>query len=343
MKTLSFSLIIIIGLLTTGCQPSFDNHTIIEYLDSTQSMEESNALLEQSSRRLVWDIAEMARENLELKPLEDKAKAFLEIGKTLDTYIEQLKDSLLGPTNHLFLKDKVSVSQQISMSQLQLAKDKAIVEALFFSNLFNGTSQLPQATILDSTIQHVQHSYLDLLESCWERGGLPNTVFTQARQKDSMVHYLTQDLHFHGAQEAQNWDTFFFKNQPMAAALLTLTTIQNSIKFFEYTIVRFLKQQTTYGALVYDKFELVAQSTSPNPRLGEHYEAQISLVTYASKASMQVVIDNDTIPAIDGSVYYNIPTSKVGWHRYSVHFILTNPLTNEKETWNRNFAFEVIP
>jgi hypothetical protein len=358
MKTLLPYLCLLLSFI--GCQKSYSDDVILGYLDLNQALEESNSLILNTNKTLLGDIKATSRTKIQYKPLLEKAQAFFEAGQVLDEWITDLKDNLIKKTGGYYTKKEALEAQQPLLEKtLKGANNNDIVEAFLLSIEFKDKPHTPQANVLDEKIQTLQENYATLLKSCWlkvpnslpgENGGIQNTIFLDKSKEDSIFTLLNNALvrrsskdYNSSANNALTWAQFHFQNQPLAAVLLSLTSIQNNIKTSENSFLSFLATQTTYGDLVYDKFFIYAQTAKPNIQLGDTYEAEIGLGTYASKAQMEVVIEGDTLNTVDGIVHYNTRPRKIGEHRYTAQVIITNPLTGATETFKREFSFEVIP
>jgi hypothetical protein len=351
MKTLLPYLFLLFSLIGTSCQKSYSDDVILGYLDLNQALEESNSLILNANKNLLWDIESTSKTKIQYKPLLEKSQAFFEAGQALDEWITELKNNLIKETGGYYTKKEALEAQQPLLEKtLKGGKNSNLVEAFLLSTEFKDKAHTPQANVLDEKIQTLQENYATLLKSCWENGGIQNSIFIDKSKKDSIFTLLNNALVLHSSKDYNSsvnntltWAQFHFQNQPLAAVLLSLTSIQNNIKTSENAFLNLLAKQTTYGDLVYDKFLIYAQTSKPNIQLGDTYESEIGLSTYASKAQMKVIIEGDTLSAVEGIVPYNTRPRKIGRHNYTAQVIITNPLTGEKETFKREFSFEVIP
>ena len=360
MKTLLPYLFLGFCLIGSSCKKSYSDDIILGYLDLNQALEESNHLILNANKNLLGDIEEASKTKIQYKPLFKKSQDFFEAGQALDEWITELKETLIKETGGYYTKrEAIEAQQPLLEKTLKGANNNDIVEAFLLNTEFKDKAHTPQANALDEKIQTLQKDYATLLKSCWqnvpnslagENGGIPNTIFIDQSKKDSIFTLLNNALvlrsskdYNSSANNALTWAQFHFQNQPLAAVLLSLTSIQNNIKTSENAFLSFFETQITYGDLVYDKFLIYAQSPKPNIQLGETYEAEIGLGTYASKAQLKVIIEGDTLSAVGGIVHYNTRPRKIGEHRYTAQVIITNPLTGAKETFKRDFYFKVIP
>ena len=351
MKTLLLYLFLLLSLIGIGCQKSYSDDVILGYLDLNQSLKESNHLISNANKALLWDIEAASQTKIQYEPLLEKSQAFFEAGQALDQWITELKNNLIKETGGYYTKREALEAQQPLLEKtLKGAKNSALVEAFLLSTEFKDKAHTPQANLLDEKIQTLQENYATLLNSCWENGGIQNTIFIDQTKKDSIFTHLNNNLVLRSSKDYNlsvnnplTWAQFHFQNQPLAAVLLSLTSIQNNIKTSEHAVLSLLAKQTSYGDLVYDKFLIYAQTAKPNIQLGDTYKSEIGLGTYASKAQMKVIIEGDTLNSVGGIVHYSTRPRKIGRHKYTAQVIITNPLTGEKETFKREFSFEVIP
>lgn len=351
MKNILLHLVLLLILIITGCQKNVSENTILEYLDLNQSLEESNDLISNSNKRLLWEIKSTSREKIQYQALLEKSQAFFEAGKTLDEWIEQLKHKLIQKTGGYYTKKEAREAEQPLLEKtLKGAKNVDLVEAFMLNTELKDKTKTAQAEVLDQKIQALYENYLNLLHSCWENGGIQNTIFIDQSKQDSIFEYLNTNLVLRSSKDynstinhAPTWAAFHFQNQPLAAVLLSLTCIQNNIKTSENAFLSLLAEQTSYGDLVYDKFLIFSQPSKYSIQLGKTYQSEIALGTYASKAQMEMVINGDTLNSVDGIAHYSTRPKKLGRQSYTVQATITNPLTRAQEVFKRDFYFEVIP
>lgn len=338
-------LCLLLLFIGTSCQKNYSEDTLLGYLNLNQSLEKSNDLIFESNKNLLWEIEATSRQEVQYQTLFQKASAFSEAGIDLYQWIDKIKNHLIRQTGGYYKKEEAIEQQQpLLENSPKRANNTELIEAFFL-----GEKSMYKDS-LDQKIQILYENYSSLLKSCWEKGGIPYTIFIDKSKQDSIFDYLNNHLALRSSKDydasishAPTWAAFHFQNQPLAAILLSLTCIQNNIRTSENAFLSFLAKQTSYGELVYDKFLIYAYSYKPNIQLGDTYEAEIGLDGYASKALMEVIIDGDTLNAVDGIVHYNTRPKKVGEQNYTAKAILTNPLTGEQEIFKQEFGFKVIP
>lgn len=341
-----FFLIIII---VSSCQNHYSDTDTLELIDLEKSLRTSNKLIARTNENLVQKLELDCKTKIIYRPLLEKAKDFLAASEGLDRLIGQLKKSLFSKTGGSYPNPETITDSQILIEKtLKKGQNTTIVEELFLSNNFQGIAQEPQAKVLDKAIQALENRWVQLLESCWENGGIPSSIFIKQAKKDSVLSYLQQHLILPSSKNytlktPKTWTEFNFKDQNFAATILNLTSIQNEVKLFESVIVNFLTKQTSYGDLVFDKFTIFTQSPNGNIRLGETYSTEISLGIYVSKIIMDIAIDGNILQTVDGIAQYSVRPNKLGPQKYRPLFTLTNPLTGEKETFRKEFHFDVLP
>jgi hypothetical protein len=351
MKNTLFYIFVLLILISTSCQKNYSDDSILEYLHLNQGLEESNDFISNSNENILWDILATSREKIHYKPLQEKSQAFFEANKALDEWIEELKKSLIKETGGYYTKKEAREAEEpLLENKLKGAKNTKQVEAFMLSTEFKDKPRIAQADSLDQKIQALYDKHLKLLHSCWENGGIQNTIFTDQTKKDSIFEYLKNNLVLRSSKDYKSnannpltWAEFHFQNQPLAAVLLSLTCIQNNIRTSENTFLRLLAEQTSYGDLVYDKFLVFTQRVKSSIQLGETYRSEIALGTYASNAQIEITINGDTLNSVDGIVHYSTRSKKIGRQNYTVRVTVTNPLTAEQEVFSRDFHFEVIP
>lgn len=340
-----FYLSLLLLFIGMSCQKNYSEDTLLGYLSSNQSLEKSNDLIFKASKKLLWEIEATSKTKVHYQALFQKASAFSDAGIDLYQWIDKIKQHLIRETGGYYKKEEAIEKQQPFLENSPKgANNTELIEAFFLGE------KSKYEDSLDQKIQVLIENYSTLLKSCWKKGGIPYTIFIDKSKQDSIFDYLNNHLTFRSSKNydasishVPTWAAFHFQNQPLAAVLLSLTCIQNNIRTSENAFLNFLAKQTSYGDLVYDNFLIYAYSHKPNLQLGETYEAEIGLGSYASKVLMEVIIDGDTLSAVDGIVQYSTRPKKVGQQKYTAKVILTNPLTREQEVFRREFGFKVIP
>jgi hypothetical protein len=286
----------------------------------------------------------------------DKAYEVKRASTDLNLFIHTLRDTLMIDIGGYYQKEEEAITlKKTFLKQLPKGvRNIALVEQFLFSpNSSNSDRAVPLSNviILEQKIQALYNQYIQIIESCWDDGGLKGTIFSNLKNKEESIQSIKKNLSLPTIKEYQlkaynnnqTWADFNFKDKPLAAVLPILSQIQNDVRVSEYALVSFLNAQFSGCNLYYETFDVFAQSSKPSIRLGETYEAEIALGTYASEATFEVMVNGDTLNQVEGKAIYRVRPNKAGEQHYNATISYTNPETREITTFIRSFYFEVIP
>ena len=147
-------------------------------------------------------------------------------------------------------------------------------------------------------------------------------------------------------KKKKSWSEMNFNHMPLQAALPILRKFQNDVKNSEATVLNYLATQVgTTTDVVLDKFTVVSAAKKSYVIKGENYEADIFLSAFAgadSKTGISISVDGRNLPVdAEGVAKYNVPAGGVGIRKYNATINVTNPVTNETNTYKKEFEYEV--
>lgn len=354
MKTSFFYFSLFLSCFAISCQEQYSDAIIVEYLELDKSLKHSAALIDQVNIALISKLAEDAQTRTQLQPLIDKAKEIRHASMDLNNFIAQLRETLIVKTGGYYEKEEATAMDKAFLEHCPKGtRNIAIVEQVLFSNNAGKSDSaltISKVEILEQKRQALYRQHLQMIAACWDNGGLMGTIFADIRKKEETVKRLKKELSLYFSTNYkveeynnQTWVDFNFKNKPLAAVLPILRQIQNDVQISEHALISFLSSQFSGGGLQYDTFDVFAQSSKPSIRLGETYEAEIALGTYASKAIFKIIVNGDTLNQINGKATYRVRPDKAGEQYYNATFIVPNPLTGKNDVFRKDFYFEVIP
>lgn len=354
------SFLICFTLCLGSCQQNDSDALILHYYQLDKSLKKSNEFIAFATEDLLSSMAETCKTKVQYQPLVNKASKALEQTARLIEFIDTLKAKMIKKTGGIYTHEEALLAQDTLLEGLPKgAKNTSIVYETLLTGTYEYRNKIPKAVLLDQEIQALSSQYLELLESCWLKvpnalGEVENpikgSIFADIRKKTNTIQTLKEQFTLSSSKEymrTQNkdktWAESRFENKSLMLALSNLTAIQNQIYSTQYVLVDFFSRQVARVKYDYDRFEILAYSKKPSVRLGEDYEAKIALGAYSSKAVFDVLINQDTISAVDGKAIYRVRPNKLGRQEYEAQISITNPMTGETETFRKAFYFEVIP
>ena len=140
-----------------------------------------------------------------------------------------------------------------------------------------------------------------------------------------------------------NWTEFNFKQMPVAAVFPILTKFQNDAKASQTTILNYLLGKVAGEDIKFDAFQPVISASKGYVIRGEKYEAEVFLSAYSTTAgdNTKISVNGSNLPVEEGKATYTASTSSIGTKKYRVKIDVENPLTQEINTYEKEFEYEV--
>jgi gliding motility-associated protein GldM len=141
----------------------------------------------------------------------------------------------------------------------------------------------------------------------------------------------------------KSWADYNFGHMPVAAVLPMFSKFQNDAKTSETALLTYFAKEAKGTKMTFDSFEPVVSAKKGYIIKGEKYEAEVFLSASSTKSSGSTTITagGKGLSVKDGKGLYSVTTSSTGTKKYNVSISVTNPLTKIKETFNKEFEYEV--
>jgi gliding motility-associated protein GldM len=286
-----------------------------------KSMEQSNVALEQASNKLPQAIKDGAKKKESLAVYAERVDPTRQYASELNDYIQNIIDTMITATGG-YLPDPET--GQIT-DHLKGEKNKDVTTRMLVDQ---GVGEQLKAKILEYREKFV--SLLDTADRATYGKDIALGIDDESWKK----------------KKKKSWSEMNFNHMPLQAALPILRKFQNDVKNSEATILNYLAGKVgTTDELVLDKFTVVSAAKKAYVIKGESYEADIFLSAFAgsdSKTGISISVDGRTLPTdAEGVAKYQATASSVGIKKYSASINVTNPVTNETNTYKKEFEYEV--
>jgi gliding motility-associated protein GldM len=144
----------------------------------------------------------------------------------------------------------------------------------------------------------------------------------------------------------KSWSDFNFRQMPLQATLPILNKFVNDAKASEATVLNYLLEQVgTSKDVVLDKFTVVSAPEKSYVIKGDTYKTELFLGAAASaetsNTKVSISVNGQSLPMNDGVATWSAATSGVGVRKYTAIATVTNPVTDEVQTYKKEFEFEV--
>lgn len=143
-----------------------------------------------------------------------------------------------------------------------------------------------------------------------------------------------------------DWATFNFKQMPLQAVIPILRKFQNDIKSTESSFLNYLATKVgTTTDVVLDRFTVVSAPEKTYVINGETFKTDVFLSASASAESntgVSIKVNGSALSVNDdGVATFTTTASGVGKKSYNVEASIRNPVTDEIQTFNKTYEFEV--
>ncbi len=142
--------------------------------------------------------------------------------------------------------------------------------------------------------------------------------------------------------DKNTWEQYTFQQMPVVAVLPILSKLQNDARIAETTLLNFYLEETNVGSIKPDQYIPMIAADQSYVIRGEPYRGEIVLAAYSSTAdNISVSVDGRTLPVENGKAIFTSNPSSLGTKKHRMSIELTNPVTGEKEHFERDFSYEV--
>ena len=274
-----------------------------------ESLSQSNSLIHASNNKLEAAIQQQAEAYEQYEPLTIKAAQARSLTDQFLNQVEQIRSQLIEAAGGL---DEQKIPKR--------HKDKDLTTRILI--------QQGKGDTLKNQMLFTRKGLLDLVESELHRKEMEFRLPLLPASPPSNA-------------ETQDWTTYTFQQLPVAAVLPILSKMENDAQVAETAILNYLLDQMS-AEFVPDAFLPVVSADKSYIIQGEEYKGEIFLASYSSTASnIEVEVDGRPYPVRDGKAVFSSRPPKLGTQSHEVKIKLTNPITNEVESFIKRFSYEV--
>ena len=277
----------------------------------------SNAIVETTNATILKSIEAQvdAYDNEQNQGFLAQAKEAEQISKEFVSWVEDLKQELF---------DKAGGPSEKNPGQPKRIKDKDVTTRL----LVGLENQKGKGYDLQDRIESTREKLLELVDN---DPGISQRI------------PLKIDEEAVAASEKPDWVLYNFHHMPVAAVFPILTKFQNDAKASETTVLNFLLGKVAGEEIKFDAFEPVISAKKGYVIKGEKYEADIFLSAFSTTNTdnTKIYVNGSNMAVEDGKAAYSTTASSIGTKKYKVKIEITNPLTGEVKSYDKEFEYEV--
>jgi len=158
---------------------------------------------------------------------------------------------------------------------------------------------------------------------------------------------IDEDAYKSSPNEKKNWADFTFGHMPLGATMPIFSKFKNDIKAAEAELLNYLAGKVGVGGqtVVLDKYTVVSAPKKSYIIKGEKFETDVFLSASAgsdSQTGLSISVNGQSLrPDKDGVAKFSQTASSVGIKKYNAAITITDPVTEEKQTFRKEFEYEV--
>lgn len=144
----------------------------------------------------------------------------------------------------------------------------------------------------------------------------------------------------------KSWEEYTFRQMPLGAVQPIFTKFINDAKSSENAVLNYLLSKVgTDKTVVLDKFTVSSSPKTSYVIKGEPFETDVFMSASASAESntdIKISVNGANLPVDkDGVSHWKTVSNEVGIKKYNAIVTMKNPVTNEIQTFKKEFEFEV--
>jgi gliding motility-associated protein GldM len=289
----------------------------------------SNASLDESNSKLPEVIKERAKKKKELEVYAERVDPARQLSRELSEYIDGLTTFMIdqsGDKNGV--EDAGDYVEVQGVTELRGKKNKDVTTRLLVEE--------GKGAELKARIEEYRAKFLELIDE-----------EDKAAFQQEMALVIDDETWKHSKKKQKNnsWESFNFRQMPLAATLPIFSKFKNDAKTTEAAVLNYLMGKVGGEDVVFDKYTVVSAPKKSYVIKGETYETEIFLSAASggsSNTGVSVRVNGSPVSVnSEGVAKWSVPATGVGVKNYSADITVTNPVTGESNTYRKEFEFEV--
>lgn len=295
-----------------------------------EGLKSSNQALDDANSKLPDIIKERAKKTKELEKYAERVDPARDLSREFTDYIDGIVDHMIdasGDANGVH--DEGDYRDVKGVKELKGKKNKDITTRYLVEDEKKG------AELKDKVLEY-RARFLELVDdedkAAFERE-IALSIDDETWQKSI------------NTKKNTNWETFNFRQMPLAATMPIFSKFKNDAKATESALLNYLQGKVGGEEIVLDQFTVVSAPKKSYVIKGEQFQTEVFLSASASaNSNTGISIKINGSPATldeNGVARWSVPASSVGVKTYNAEITTTNPTTGETKTYNNSFEYEV--
>ncbi len=290
---------------------------------------DSNTAYDKANDPLPALIVEGAKKKPEFQKYADRVPAVRQAGKEFTDYVESLIDHMVDDGgNKNGVVDDGDYETYRNVVDLKGQKDKDVTTRFLVKD--------GKGEELKDKINEYRAKFLALVDE------------DKRAEMEAKIPLQIDDESWKNSidKSKKSWADFNFRQMPLQATLPILNKFINDAKASEATVLNYLLEQVgTSKDVVLDKFTVVSAPEKSYVIKGETFKTEVFLGAAAgaetSNTRVTISVNGQNLPMKEGVAQWTTAASQVGVRKYTAIASVLNPVTNETETFKKEFEFEV--
>ncbi|MEM9820223.1 MAG: gliding motility protein GldM [Bacteroidota bacterium] len=290
-----------------------------------KGLKKSNTVLDAANTPIPGQVATLAKKKPELQKYADRTEPVRKLSKDFSDYVQGVFDKMVddaGDKNGVH--DEGDYKMTGGKNKMKGIKNKDITTRYLVDE---GIGEELKAKILETKKQFM--TFIDEADQ---------TTFA------SNISLEVDDESWTLAKDKKSWSEYNFKQMPLGAVEPMFTKYINDAKSSESAVLNYLLSKVGGEDIVLDKFQVVSSPKKTYIIKGEKFETDVFLSASASQSSntgVSISVNGRSVPVKDGVAKFTETANSTGVKKYKAAITVTNPVTNEKNTYQGNFEYEV--
>lgn len=286
---------------------------------------QSNGVLDAANAPLPAEIKSQSKKKAAFKKYADQVDQVRDLSKETTAYIQELFDFMVDQSGDM---DGVPYSEgdyklDAGKKKYKGIKNKDVTTRVL---LDEGKGEELKAKLIEARDKFI--------------------TFFDEDDKETQARNITINIDDQSWQdyEKPNWSHYNFKMMPVGAVEPMFTKFINDVKNSESAVLNYYMSKVAGGTIVLDKFTVVSAPKKTYVIKGEKFETDVFLSASASGESntgISIQVNGGKQPMKDGVAKWSTTANKTGVQKYSAKISVTDPVTGETKSYNKEFEYEV--
>ncbi len=298
-----------------------------------KGLAKSNQVLDDANQGIPAQVAKLAKKKPELQKYADRATPVRELSQEFTSFIEDIKTQLIDRSGDKsgVVDDGDFIIKDGVRKKMKGVKNKDVTTKYLVQG-YKGRGEEPVGPELKQRILDTKTKFMEFIDE-EDREAFSRNIALEI-----------DDESWQASKDKNSWSDYNFRQMPVGAILPIFTKFQNDAKATEAAILNYLLSKVGGEDIVLDKFQVVSSPKKSYIIQGETFTTDIFLSASASQSSntgVSISVNGSRLPVSDGVAKFTQTASTTGVKKYTASITVTNPVTNETNTYRGDFEYEV--